>query len=271
MKNTALLLAGTALSLMATASFAQTFGDSSVDTRNEALSESISDDFERDVNAFGNSGRPLGFDGSMSLQATATSGNTDNTSIGIGTDLGYYDGTNGYQFQLSYQYDDNGGTVTEDSVLYELQYTRDFGAAYYGFAKLQGTVESTPFNTSDNFLGLGVGYKIYDTRDIQWTVEGGVGYRTADLSSVSDFEEGAISLSSDYFNRMNDTVFITNDTDIISSDSDTVVFNELGLNVAMSEVLALRTSLTTEYHTDPQPGLESTDNKVGVSLIYNFN
>ena len=60
-------------------------------------------------------------------------------------------------------------------------------------------------------------------------------------------------------------------TDIIGSDSDTVVYNGLGVNVAMTDTLALRTSLVTEYRTDPAAGRVDTDNNFGVSLVYNFN
>ena len=270
MKNTTLLLAGTALSILATSAAAQTFGDSAVDTRNEQLAENIEDDFDRDVNAFGNTGRALGFEGSMSLQGSASSGNTDNASVGIGTDLGYYDGTNGYRLQLSYLYSEVDGTADEDSLLYDLEYTRDFGTAYYGFATLQGSVESIPFDTSDNFLGLGVGYRIYDTADVYWAVQGGVGYRVADLNSADDLDEGAITIGSNYSNQLTETVALTMDTDIVSSDSDTVVYNDLGMNVAMTEILALRTSIVTEFHTDPEPGYKDTDNTYGVSLVYNF-
>jgi len=272
MKTTTLLLAGTALSFMtATTAFAQALGNSQVDNRIETLNDNINDDFTRDQGAFGNSGRAIGFDGSMALQASTTSGNTNVTSIGLGANLGYYDGTNGYELQMSYQYADDAGAVSEDSLLYELEYTRDFSSAYYGFAKLQGTFDSFPAETSDNFIGFGVGYKVYNTRDIQWNVAAGVGYRAADLTGVSDLGEGALSLSSDYFNRINDTVSITNDTDIIASDSGTLTYNDLGVNVAMSEALALRTSLVTEYNSNPVAGTDSTDNKFGVSVVYNFN
>ncbi len=269
MKNTTLLLAGTALSMMATGAFAQVFGDSAVDTRNEQLAEDIADDFDRDVNAFGNSGRTIGFEGSTSLQANATEGNRDTASVGIGVDMGYYDGTNGYSLGLNYQYSENEGTTDEDSLLYDLEYTRDFGTSYYGFATLQGTVESID-DTSDNFLGLGVGYRIIDNNSTYWALQGGVGYRVAELETLDDLDEGAITIGSTYSNRLSDTVQVTMDTDVISSESDTVVYNDLGLNVAMNEVLALRTSVVTEYHTDPDVGTEDTDNTFGVSLVYNF-
>lgn len=270
MKNTTLLLAGTALSMMTTGAFAQTLGDSAVDTRNEQLAENIADDFDRDTGAFGNSGRTLGFEGSMSLQGAASSGNTDTATLGVGVDMGYYDGSNGFSVGLSYQYSENEGTTDEDSLLYDLEYTRDFGAAYYGFATLQGTVESIPFDTSDNFLGAGVGYRILDTNSTYWALQGGVGYRVADLNSADDLDEGAITIGSTYSNNLSDTLTVTMDTDVVSSESDTVVYNDLGLNVAMTEVLALRTSIVTEYHTEPEAGQVDTDNTFGVSLVYNF-
>jgi putative salt-induced outer membrane protein len=271
MNKTTLLFAGAALSLLGSTAIAQTLGDSAVDNRIEALNDNITDDFNRSNDQFGNSGRALGYDGSLALQASATSGNTDTASLGLGVNMGYYDGTNGYDITLSYQYSENEGTVDEDSLLYDLEYTRDLSSAFYGFAKLQGTVESIPFDTSDNFLGFGVGYKIYDTRDIQWSVQAGVGYRVADLNAISDLNEGALSLSSNYSNQINETLSITNDTDIIGSESDTVFYNDLGFNVSMTETLALRTSLVTEYHTDPVAGKDDTDNSLGVSLVYNFN
>lgn len=272
MKTTHLLLAGTAASLLATSAIAQTaLGTSGAADRNEALNESIANDFARDNAAFGNEGRALGYSGSLALQATATSGNTETTSLGLGTNMGYYDGTNGYELQLSYQYNEDEGGVSEDSLLYELEYTRDFSSAYYGFAKLQGTVDSFPNATSDNFLGAGIGYRVYNTRDVQWDVQAGVGYRVADLTGVDDLDEGALSLSSSYYNRLNDAVALTMDTDIIGSEGGTRVINDLGLNVSMTETLALRTSLITEYDTDPAPGLDDTDNALGMSVVYNFN
>lgn len=272
MKPTHLFIALATATAVSSPAFAQTIlGDSAAEQRIENLNENIANDFERDTPQFGNDGRALGYTGSLSLQASATSGNTDTSSVGLGANMGYYDGTNGYDLQFSYQRSENDGTVDENSLLYDAQYTRDLGSTYYGFAKLQGSIDSLPFDTSDNYLGFGVGYRIYDTASVQWTVQGGVGYRVADLNGIEDFDEPAISLSSGYYNQLNDTVAVTMDTDIIGSESDTVVFNDLGLNVAMTDTLALRTSIATEYHTDPAAGLESTDNTFGVSLVYNFD
>ena len=64
---------------------------------------------------------------------------------------------------------------------------------------------------------------------------------------------------------------MTNDTDIITSSSDTVVYNDLALSVSMTDSLALRSSILTEHHTDAAVGDKSTDNTFGLSLVYSFN
>lgn len=285
-------------------------GQSAIEDRNEDLAEDIEEDFERDIDRFGNEGRALGFDGSVALRATAATGNDEAANVGIGANFGYFDGVNGYELSLSYAYTETenrfGETRTDqDNLLYEFQYTRDFNPSLYGFVKLQGSysgdedegetyydIEGNPIEEeldtereNDVFLGFGAGYRFVNTPDVQWSVQAGPGYRFADFSNIDDaiisgdlvegegedIDEAAFSISSNYFNRISETVFLTNDTDIITSDSDTVLYNDLGVSVAMSNALALRTSIQSEYHTDRLPGEEATDHIVGVSLVYNFN
>ena len=263
--------------VIATAAGAQTTvftGTNQVDDRIEDLEEDIEEDFERDVDAFGTEGRELGFDGSMALRGSATSGNTDTVDLGIGANFGYFTGLNAYELQLSYDYSEDEDETTEESLLYELEYRRSFTPEFYGFAELQGTVDEFSNYESDTFVGFGVGYRIVNTSEMVWAVQAGPGYRIADLedlNQVDDFEEAALSISSEFYREMNEDVFFTNDTDIITSDSDTVVLNDLGVTVSMNDQLALRTSLLTEYHTEPFAGADDTDNRLGVSLVYSFD
>lgn len=241
--------------------------------RNEDLREAIEDDADRDTDRFGNEGRPQGFNGSFALRGIANSGNTDSKDIGIGSDMNYVWGPNGVELQLSYTYGEDAGVKNEESLFYGLEYTRDFNPTLFGFAKVQGSVDQFSSFESDTFVSFGAGYRIFNDEDRQWSVQAGPGYRFADLSAVAsaDISEAAFGLSSDYSHDLTDNLYLTNDTDVITSSSDTVVFNDLALSVNMTDSLALRTSVLTEYHTDPQPGFSSTDNTFGVSLVYSFN
>lgn len=248
-------------------------GTDTVEDRNEALREDIEEDFERDTQ-IGNEGRELGFTGSVALRASASDGNTDTGTIGLGANYSWFDGTNGFGVQLSYSYAEDEGETTEESLLYDLEYTRDFTPRFFAFAKLQGSLDEFSSYETDTFLGAGVGYRVISTPDTQWSVQAGPGYRVAELDDVidRDFEETALAVSSNFSSRFNESVLFTNDTDVIASDSDTVVYNDLGVNYAIgTDGLALRTSVQTEYHTDPVPGREDTDNTFGLSLVYSFD
>lgn len=251
--------------------------DSIAADRNEDLIEAIEDDAERDLDRFGNEGRPQGFTGSVAMRAIAQTGNSESTDVGIGSDLNYVWGPNGIELQLNYAYSDDDDAVggTDESLFYNLEYTRDFTPVTFGFAKVQGSYDGATdaeFET-DTFVSFGAGYRVYNTEDLQWSVQAGPGYRFAEFNDITsgDVSEGAFGISSDYAHKLTDTVFLTNDTDIIWSESNTKLYNDLALNVSMTDSLALRTSILTEYTSDVTAPAKNTDNTFGVSLVYSFN
>ena len=274
MKNVFIIAAIAAI--VATSASAQTLigRDTVAGDRNDDLIEAIEDDAERELDRFGNEGRPEGFTGSVALRGIVQSGNTESTNVGIGSDMNYVFGPNGIELQLNYAYSKDEDTASEESLFYGLEYTRDLTPQFFGFAKVQGSADSATDAQyeSDTFVSLGAGYRILNEADRQWSVQAGPGYRFASLNDITDGDvsEGAFGASSDYAQKLTDTVFFTNDTDVIWSESDTVVFNDLAVNVSMTETLALRTSVLTEFHTEPGTA-EATDNTFGVSLVYSFN
>jgi putative salt-induced outer membrane protein len=275
MKTNVIITAAIAAIIASSASAQTLIGrDTVAGDRNDDLIEAIEDDAERELDRFGNEGRADGFTGSVALRGIVQSGNTDTTNIGIGSDMNYVFGPNGLELQLNYAYSKDEDADADESLFYGLEYTRDLNPQFFGFAKLQGSADSATdaqFET-DTFLSFGAGYRVFNEADRQWSVQAGPGYRFAQLNDITDGDvsEGAFGVSSDYAHKLTDTVFLTNDTDVIWSESDTVVFNDLALNVAMTETLALRTSVLTEYHTEPGTA-EATDNTFGVSLVYSFN
>jgi len=275
MKTNVFIVAAIAAIIASSASAQTLIGrDTVAGDRNDDLIEAIEDDAERELDRFGNEGRADGFTGSVALRGIVQSGNTDTTNIGIGSDMNYVFGPNGLELQLNYAYSKDEDADADESLFYGLEYTRDLNPQFFGFAKLQGSADSATdaqFET-DTFLSFGAGYRVFNEADRQWSVQAGPGYRFAQLNDITDGDvsEGAFGVSSDYAHKLTDTVFLTNDTDVIWSESDTVVFNDLALNVAMTETLALRTSVLTEYHTEPGTA-EATDNTFGVSLVYSFN
>ncbi len=221
--------------------------------------------------SFGTDGRRLGWYGSVAATANATSGNSDTFDLGAGAKFGTYDGTNGHDFRLSLKYGETAGTTTSSKLSAGYDYTRNLNERTYVYGKLNTIYDEFGSYTRDTFLGFGAGYRVIDTGTTRWMVQAGPGYRVAEDSTGAEFKESAIAASSKLYQQLSATAFLTNDTDILASDSDTVVTNDLGVSMRLTDSLAVRTSVQTTYHTDPTPGLKSTDNTFGVSLVYDFN
>lgn len=236
------------------------------------LRQDVQDDFKkaRKIRDFGLAGN-TGWYGSLAFTANGTSGNTDTASVGIGSKFGYSDGTNGHDFVLSYKYSENNSTKDANSLLAAYDYTRNFNPNFYGYGKLRHSYDEFSSYEQDTFAGFGIGYRVVNTAQTSWALEVGPGYRWAKLSDGSKIDEAAASISSKLYYALNDDMFLSNDTTVLASDSDTYITNDLGFNVSLNGgPLALRTSILTEHHTDPLPGKKKTDNALGVSLVYNF-
>ncbi len=110
---------------------------------------------------------------------------------------------------MSYTYGEDDGTKNEESLFYGLEYTRDLNPRLFGFAKVQGSVDEFSSFENDTFVSFGAGYRIFNEADRQWSVQAGPGYRFAELSDVTsaDVSEGAFGVSSDYAQKLTDTVY----------------------------------------------------------------
>ena len=127
--------------------------------------EDVQDDFERDIGRFGNEGRELGFQGSISLRATATSGNSDSQDLGLGVGLDYFDGLNGSSLSLAYTYSDDDDSEPEENFYLSTDYTRELGRDFFGYARGVAIYDNTDDDAGDSdyrsdvFVGVGAGFR----------------------------------------------------------------------------------------------------------------
>ena len=242
----------------------------------EALEEQIADDADRGIGAFGTEGRQTGSYGSVSLRGTSTTNDGDKSAdLGVGLRYGTFDGVNGIDVTASFAYGTENGEVTENNLLAGVDYRRNFGDALFGYAKADVAFDrlSTTVGeySQDVFVGAGLGYRIFNDADTQWSIQAGPGYRVAEVVDGENVEEWAASVSSNFFKSLSDNTYITNDTDVIYSEFATTVTNELALNVDVSESLTLRTSYATNFNDQTDSTFSDAENTLGVAVVYNFN
>jgi putative salt-induced outer membrane protein len=277
--KTNIFIIAAAAALIANAGFAQTTTFDNADRTSDAvddLQELIEDDAERDTFAFGTEGREVGAYGSLSLRGTSTSDDGETSSdLGVGLRYGTFDGVNGIDVTANFVYGESDGVETDNQLLAGADYRRNFGEAFFGFAKadlaFDRLADEDGETTQDVFLGAGVGYRIFNDNVSQWSIQAGPGYRIADVVGEERVEEAAAAVSSNYFRSLSDTSYVTNDTDVIYSEFSTTMSNELALNVAVTDQMVLRTSLATSFDDSTDEEFGDATNTFGVSVVYNFN
>ena len=250
--------------------------DGASDAAVEAIEDSITDAADRDLGKFGNEGREVGSYGSVSLRGTSTSNDGATSSdVGVGLRYGTFDGVNGIDVTAAFVYGEDDGVQTENNLQAGIDYRRDFNDTMFAYAKANASFDKLSTTVGeyeqDIFVGAGLGYRIFNTADTQWSVQAGPGYRAANVVGGGEVSEAAASVSSNIFKSLTDTTYVTNDTDVIYSETATTVTNDLALNVSLTDSLALRTSYTTNFNDQTDATFSDAENTFGVSVVYNFN
>jgi putative salt-induced outer membrane protein len=268
------------LALIASTALAQTelTGIDSLDDRLDDIEETVQDDFERseDRSRFGNPEFRPGLSGSASLSYSGKSGTSDAQEFSAGTRLRFAQGNFVQTLGAAIDFaEGDDGLKTKEDIFAVYDANLYFNDSFYGFVlgriEKDGLAEDALVPEDeirrDAFVGIGPGYRIVNTQQMTWRVQAGIGVSyLEDGAGNSDTETGYIA-SSRFFYAFNENVFMTNDTDVLKSDSALRVNNDIGVNFKMSDAFSTRVSYLTEYNDSRAV---KTDNKLGLSLVYGF-
>ncbi len=267
------------LALTGPAAFAQTTltGIDTLDDRLDDIEETVEDDFERseDESRFGNPEYRPGLSGSASLSYSGKTGNNESQEFSAGARLRFAQGNFVQYVGVALDFADDDGSKIKEDIFAVYDANLYFNESFYGF--VLGRVEKDGLAEDalvpedevrrDAFIGLGPGYRIFNTEQMTWRVQAGIGVSyLEDGAGNSETETGYIA-SSRFFYAFNENVFMTNDTDVLTSDAALRVNNDLGVNFKMTDVFSTRVSYLTEYNDSRET---ETDNKLGFSLVYGF-
>ncbi len=270
------LASATALAmLMTTPVFAQAIavGGGSVDDAIEDIERDVAADFARsgDDSRFGNPEGRSGFSGSASLAYSGQTGENDTQELAIGARLRYETGQLVQTLSMAIEFNEADGVSNKEDVfgVYDANYYLNDQFYLFGLARVStnGLATLATETQTDAYLGFGPGYRIINTPTMTWRAQAGLGWRYVEDGTGASVDEAGYLVASRFFYQFNDNLFLTNDTDILTSDVSTVVNNEIGVNFKMSDAFSTRVSYLTEY--DDSEAIR-TDNKLGVALVYGF-
>lgn len=275
MKTLSTLVATTALAFsVGTAAFAQdtVTGVRALDDQIEDVSYDARREIARqqDSERFGPNDVAQGMRGSAALTSSGTWGNTDTGDLAFAGRLTFGTGSWTHLWGFGGEYSQENNVDSEKSAFAIYEGARYFTPQFYAFGTGRYQYDGIGTYKNDAFLGLGLGYRIVNTPDFTWRVQAGPGVRyLKDRLGNSETDFAGIASSRVYYGFTN-TVSMTNDTDILGSDTNTTVVNDFGINYKMNDTLSTRLSYRIDYDTDPLPGDKSTENKVGISLVVGF-
>ena len=225
-----------------------------------------------------------GWSGEASLAGGKTTGNTDTEDLSLGLKLAKDGDKWRHKFDALADFGKVDGVKSKERFALGYQIDRDLNERTYVYANADWY--SDEFGAYDNgyFVGTGLGYKAILPDPIGWNLEAGAGYRsqkqqdyviddpanpgTPLLVDGERFNEFALRGFSDFDYALNDNVSLYNDTEILWSDSDTYIWNDIGLNAQLMGNLAARISYRIDHHTDPTPGLKKTDTALRFGVVY---
>ncbi len=242
---------------------------------------------------FAQDGDDKGWAGEASLAGGKTGGNTDTEDLSLGLKLAKAGDNWNHKFDALADYGNVDGDRNKERFALGYQIDRNLNERTYIYGNADWYSDKFGAYRNGYFVGAGVGYKVIVPDPVGWNVEAGVGYRSQleqdyanpnfdPLLAVDPVtnpaiidgdrvNEVAVRGFSDFDYALNENVSLYNDTEILWGESDTYIWNEIGLSAQLMGDLAARVSYRLDHHTDPTPGKKKTDTALRFGVVYTMN
>lgn len=208
--------------------------------------------------------------GKASLGFLATSGNTENSTLNTGLEIGYAPGQWAHLLSaLAINASENDSTTAE---AYELGWKSERQITDYDFLFGRADWRKDRFSSYDSQFSqtLGYGRRLINRDAHKLNAELGVGARQSDLIDGSSEEEFIVRAGLDYTWIMTETAEFNQTLATEAGDQNTYFESISALSAKLVGNLALVASYTIKHNTDVLPLTEKTDTYTALSLEYLF-
>ena len=208
--------------------------------------------------------------GSASFGFLSTSGNTENSSLNTGLELGYAVGDWDHTLETIAIYADEDGVTSAEACEAAFKTEWDINDASFLFGRLRWRKDRFSSYDTQFSQTLGYGYRIVDTETHQLSAEVGAGARQSDLVDGTREDEFITRAGLDYEWVLSDTATFEQTVGVEAGDTNTYVETVTSLSAKVLGDLALVASYTIKHNTDVLPGTEKTDTYTALTLEYTF-
>jgi putative salt-induced outer membrane protein len=214
--------------------------------------------------------KPQGWDGEVELGYVQTTGNSETRTANLGFKALYLRNKWSHEIKASGFQSTDRGTTTAERIdgRYRAEYKwheRDylFGSFRY---------EDDPFAGYEprTTQVVGYGYAVLVKPTLKLDVEGGVGARQTRGTNGVDTDEGILRGALKFLWKISETSEFTQDLSVEAGDENTVTESNTALKLKINSVLGVRLALNIQNNSKVPDGIEKTDTKSTVSLVYDF-
>jgi putative salt-induced outer membrane protein len=209
--------------------------------------------------------------GSAELGLAMAKGNSDSTTLVGKFNAKMQEDNWRYSFGGAFQYAE--ADEEETSRRYELFTTAGYSITdrSYWFSSLRNERDQYAVNEYQWTYALGYGIDAVKNDRTKLTFEVGPGYRWSKLQNLRVHENELIARGfMDFSHQFTDTTSVYDRLLIESGSENTFIKNELGVQVSMTQALALKVGLEARHNTNTLPDTKKTDTLTTANVVYAF-
>jgi putative salt-induced outer membrane protein len=189
-----------------------------------------------------------------------------------------------HDLQLAGLYGQSNNIVSAEMFDAQWQSNYNFTDRLFGFGALHYDDDKFSGFQYQETISTGAGYSLVKLQDATLDVQVGVGYRrlrpelidkddTGDVISRTPLEAESGAVATATIKGMYAFNSSTKLTDVVAAEAgtdDTLLQNDLGLQVSMSKTLSITIAYEVKHNSSPPAGLVKTDSLVTFNLTYAF-
>jgi putative salt-induced outer membrane protein len=211
-----------------------------------------------------------------------SSGNTSATSLNAKLDLAETNGPWSNIVFVGGLYGKNSGITSGERIEGRYELDHKISDRLFWFGSVNGVRDLFSGFNYQATLSTGVGYKFIDSADTKLSGLLGLGYQRLETQTLTRDASGAVvarvngraqgslvgTAGLNLEQKLTGSTTLTEKLFVTSGSLNTAVANDLGIQVSMSDVLALSLGYGIRYNTAPAAGVKKLDQVTTVNVVY---
>ena len=211
-----------------------------------------------------------GWTGEVELGGFISTGNTDENGVAAGLKFNRTTVLWRHTFEFTADYKRTDDVVTKEK--YFGVYTANYKLSerYYAWGRL--SAERDQFAGFDSRLseGAGIGYRVINSKDLKFDIEGGPALRQTDFTGGDRRSSIAARLAQKLAWQISEDVLISQTAATFLESGNSTFIASAGLTTKLRSAVSARASFDVRHDQNPPNDRQKTDTTSRVTLVYDF-